>query len=345
MKVRIHKFTLELDWNLVGKLSAVDRFDAKWSAIERREGKSLKQLKEVATVKSVGASTRIEGSKLNDAQVQTLLQKISITKFEERDEQEVAGYFELLGEISNGFHEISISENSLKNLHNLLLKRCDKDQWHKGDFKQHSNSVVAFLPGGKSELIFETTPPGFETDDAIRDLIRWFKNDNETHPLVKCALFSYEFVSIHPFQDGNGRLSRLIITLLLLQHGYKWIEYISFEHEIEAQKTNYYQVLRDCQSMRPGEDVSPWINFYLDGLIKIQNELMGKLEESGMETELSPTQKEILSYMSGNPGAQSSDVAQKMDIPLPTVKRILSQLVDLELLRKHGVGRGTNYSI
>lgn len=168
-----------------------------------------------------------------------MLKEIDLTKIVDRDSQEVVGYFETLEIISESFQDIPISENSLKSLHNTLLKYSQKDKWHKGDYKQHSNAVEANLPDGTRQIIFQTTEAGFPTEDAMRELVNWYAADKETHPLVKCALFAYEFVSIHPFQDGNGRLSRLLATLLLLKNGYKWIEYVSFEHEIESRKTEY----------------------------------------------------------------------------------------------------------
>ncbi|HBS11408.1 MAG TPA: Fic family protein, partial [Flavobacteriaceae bacterium] len=144
----VHNFILNLDWNLLGIVSKIDRFDASWTTIENKEQQSLKQLKNIATVRSVGASTRIEGSKMSNEEVKALLDKIDITKIQDRDAQEVVGYFEVLDLISENHKEIEITESTLKNLHNILLKHSEKDQWHKGNYKQHSNAVEAILPDG-----------------------------------------------------------------------------------------------------------------------------------------------------------------------------------------------------
>ena len=229
MENRVYSFRLNINWELIRLISQIDRFDASWTTIENKEGQSLKQLKSIATVRSVGASTRIEGSQMSDDEVEVLLKEIEITKIVDRDSQEVVGYFETLDIISDSYEDISITENSLKNLHNILLKHSKIDEWHKGDYKQHSNAVEAKLPDGTRQIIFQTTEAGFPTQDAMKELIDWYNADKETHPLVKSALFAYEFVSIHPFQDGNGRLSRLLSTLLLLKHGYKWIQYCCFQ--------------------------------------------------------------------------------------------------------------------
>ncbi len=345
MQQSVYNFTINIDWALMNTLSQIDRFDASWSAVERREGQSLKQLKSIATIRSVGASTRIEGSKMSDEEVDALLKKIDITKLENRDEQEVVGYFETLDIIAESFKDIEITENNIKNLHNILMKHSQKDQWHKGNYKQHSNAVEANLPDGTKQIIFQTTEAGFPTEDAMRNLVAWYVADNTTPALVKCALFTYEFLSIHPFQDGNGRLSRLISSLLLLKNGYSWIQYVSFEHEVENRKNEYYRVLRTCQQQRPNENVSDWSNFFFDALKNIQIQLMQKLTESGMDTQLSPREKAIITFIATRPGSKSGDIATKLNIPNPTVKRILTDLVEKDLIEKHGVGPGTNYTI
>ncbi len=306
---------------------------------------SLKHLKNIATVRSVEASTRIEGSKMSNEEVKALLDHLEITKIEEKDAQEVVGYFEVLKLISENFDEIDITESNIKNVHNFLLKHSDKDQWHKGDYKQHSNAVEATLPDGTKQIIFQTTNAGYETEDAMQNLITWYNEDNETHPLVKSAVFSYEFVSIHPFQDGNGRLSRLLATLLLLKNGYSWIQYVSFEHEIESRKAEYYLKLRHGQAQRPNENVTEWINFFFSILLNIQDQLMRKLEVKGVKSKLSPKEKSILIFIESNPGTKSGEIANKLKIPNPTVKRILTKLLNENLIEKYGIGAGTNYSI
>lgn len=344
MSNNVYNFNIDIDWKLIGIISQIDRFDATWSSIEKREGRSLKQLKSIATVLSVGASTRIEGSQLTDEEVDLLLQNIDITKLEDRDSQEVVGYFETFDTISESYSEINITESSLKYLHNILMRFNKKDEWHKGEYKKHSNAVEANYPDGTKQIIFETTPAGFQTEDAMRNLVDWYNSDNETHPLVKCALFTYEFLSIHPFQDGNGRLSRLISSLLLLKNGYSWIQYISLEHEIETRKPEYYRVLRNCQTQRPNENVTEWTTFFLDAIMNVQSKLLKKLELSGNQTQLSPKEKSIITYIENHAGCKSSEISTKLNIPNPTVKRLLTALVNIKLITKHGTGPGTNYS-
>lgn len=342
---KVHTFILEPDWKLIQEISKLDRFDASWTAIEKREGQSLKQLKSIATVRSVGASTRIEGSSMSDEEVQVLIEKISISKLEDRDSQEVGGYFEALDLVSESYVDIDVSEGTIKNLHTRLMKYSEKDAWHRGDYKQHSNAVEATRPDGTKYIIFQTTPPGRETEEAMQLLLKWWYADMVTPSIVKCALFCYDFLSIHPFQDGNGRLSRLIATLLLLKNKYTWIQYVSFEHEIENRKKEYYQQLMESQKQRPGENIYRWVLFFLDCLSNISSQLMEKLSNQGNITTLGQKEKSVYLFIENHPGSRSSHISAKLNIMLPTVKKILAILVKEKFIEKHGVGPGTNYTL
>ena len=345
MNNEVYNFKLKIDWKLIKLISEIDRFDAKWTAIERREGLSLRELKSIATVRSVGASNRIEGNRMSDEEVDVLLQKIDTKNLTDRDSQEVVGYFEVLDLISESYENIGVTESHIKSLHNSLMKYSAKDEWHKGNYKLHSNAVESTFPDGKRQIIFQTTEAGLATEDAIRALLNWYNSETEVHTLIKVATFVYDFLSVDPFQDGNGRLSRLISTLLLLKNGYNWIQYVSFEHEIENRKNEYYQVLRSCQAQRPNEDVSIWIHFFLNCLSNIQSQLLTNLQKSGIETQLSPKEKSIYSIIQNRPNIQSGAIAEKLAIPAPTVKRILSELLNKGLIEKQGSGRNVSYTI
>ena len=145
---------------------------------------------------------------MTNDEVERLIKNLAVAKLEERDAQEVAGYYETLDIISESFRDIDITENNLKMLHNILMKHSEKDAWHRGNYKQHSNVVEATQADGSKQVIFRTADPGFATEDAMRQLIGWYNGDNTTPPIVRAAIFVYDFLSIHPFQDGNGRLSK-----------------------------------------------------------------------------------------------------------------------------------------
>ena len=344
MSLVINNLHLDLGMKIVSELSKIDRFDASWSSIEKREAAILMQLKSIATVKSVGASTRMEGSKMTDDEVSVLIENINISSFEERDQQEVVGYFETFDTIAENFTSISITESQIKRLHNILMKHSIKDAWYKGEYKQVTNAVEANLPDGTKQTIFRTTEPGLQTQDAMIRLIEWYNSDEETLPIVKDALFVYEFLSIHPFQDGNGRLSRLLASLLLLKNGYTWIQYVSFEHEIENRKSAYYKVLMDTQKNRPGENITKWLSFFIGCLINIQNNLLLKLEENKKASKsLTQREERINFYIQNHAGCGSGNIAIKLNIPLPTVKKTLIELLNKKVITKEGVGKATGY--
>ncbi len=343
MSLTIHTLKLDLGMKLMTELSKIDRFDATWTSIEKREGATLKQLKSIATVRSVGASTRIEGSKMTDDEVAVLIDKLSVSKLEERDQQEVIGYFEALDTITENYKSIGISESQIKNLHKILMQYGEKDAWHRGNYKQVSNAVEANLIDGTKQVVFRTAEPGIATQDAMMMLFEWYNSDTETIPLVKAALFVYEFLSIHPFQDGNGRLSRLLGSLLLLKTGYSWIQYVSFEHEIENRKTEYYKVLMQTQRNRPGENVTDWLRFFINCLINIQEQLMIKLEENKTEKPILQRDKRILFFIQNHAGCSSGEISKKLDLALPTVKKSLGDLVSKGIITKEGQGKSTGY--
>jgi len=330
---------------LTQELSQLDRFDAQWQAIERRERNTLKELKSIATVRSIGASTRIEGSRLSNDEVKVLIENLDINKLTERDQQEVAGYYDTLNLISESYRDISVSESSIRHLHNTLMKHSTKDGYHRGNYKMNSNRVERTEMDGSKTVIFETTAPGYATEEAMARLVEWYNGDATTHPLIRVALFVYDFLSIHPFQDGNGRLSRLLATLLLMKSGYVWIEYVSFEHEIEHRKKEYYKELMDAQRNRPGEDVTAWVTFFLDCLQNIQQQLMQKLKDKEQRAAVGVREQRIYQLVELNPGISSGEISKRLEIPAPTVKRILADLVASRNLIVHGAGRGTSYSI
>lgn len=225
------------------------------------------------------------------------------------------------------------------------MQHGEKDAWHRGNYKQVSNAVEANLADGTKQIVFRTTQPGLETQDTMMQLFDWYASDKDTLPLVKVALFVYEFLSIHPFQDGNGRLSRLLGNLLLLKNGYSWIQYVSFEYEIESRKTEYYKVLMQAQRNRPGENVTEWLSFFISCLLNIQGQLMAKLEESKRAQPISPREKRMLFFIQNHAGCSSGEIARKLDLALPTVKKSLTAMLLKGLIGKEGQGKSTGYFV
>lgn len=347
MNTNIFKFHVDLNWQLLELLSKIDRFDASWEHIKKQKPEDgLRQLKSVATVQSIGASTRIEGSSLSDKEIVTLLKDFSPDKLENRDAQEVAGYHEALSIVEELYDNIDISESSIKSLHNTLLKYSAKDSWHKGNYKKNNNIIEITHKDGSKQSIFKTTPCGIETERAMQDLINWYNTDREVAPLIKTAAFVYEILSIHPFQDGNGRLARLLTTLLLLKSGYNWIIYSSLEKQIEKEKNKYYTTLMFCQSNRPNENISSWLSFFLTIMYRIQKELSLEFTNTkNVDHGLPLKQKTIYNFLKHSPDKSSGEIAGELNMPKPTVVSILKDMCNKKLIIRKGTGKSTIYSI
>ena len=220
------KITISQD--LLQLISALDEFKGRWLALKTLSPERLQQLRKVATIESVGSSTRIEGAKLSDAQVETLLSNLTSTSFKTRDEQEVAGYAEAMDLVFQSYEDLQITENHIRQLHQQLLRHSNKDERHRGDYKTLSNQVIARdAKGNEIGIVFETSSP-FDTPREMEALVKWTAkaiDEASMHPLLIISVFNVVFLAIHPFQDGNGQLSRILITLMLLRAGYDYVPY------------------------------------------------------------------------------------------------------------------------
>lgn len=330
-------------------IAEIDEFKVAWRAHGRLAPERLRQLRKVATIESVGSSTRIEGAKLTDREVEALLGRVPKESFATRDEQEVAGYAEVMDAIFSNHSAIPITENYIKQLHSMLLRHSDKDVQHRGEYKKFPNQVEAFGTSGKSvSVVFETTSP-FDTPREMQELIAWFKqvsDEKSLHPLVVAGVFIVVFLAIHPFQDGNGRLSRVLTTLLLLRSGYAYVPYTSLESIVEQNKEGYYLALRRTQATlrREETDWSPWLTFFLHALQKQKRRLEEKVErEKIMRASMPELSVSILDLAAEHGRVSVGEIVQATNAPLGTVKKRLQELVKAGHLQPVGKGRAAHY--
>ncbi len=342
-------FTLKTNNLILKKISFIDTFKGKWNIIENKENRYLRELRKIATIESVGSSTRIEGVKLTDKEIEKILSNVKIDKLKTRDEQEVVGYWDALDTVIENYATISITENYIKQFHSILLKYSDKDSKHKGNYKQLSNKVVATYPDGTQKTIFNTTEPHL-VDKEMSELTQWindcFKED-EIHPLIIIAVFIYEFLSVHPFQDGNGRLSRLFTTLILLQKQYLFVQYVSFEKVIEDSKTDYYKALMEGQKDRntEKEKLDSWVIYFLDCLSVLIQRLEIKYEiYKDTKTYLNDRQKQVKELIIEHQPLKISDLMRYLpDISINTLKKDLTYLRQEHVIEAIGKNKGTVY--
>lgn len=333
-------------------ISEIDEFKGSWKLLGQMAPEKLQALKKVATIESVGSSNRIEGNKLSDKQVEELLSRINKQSFANRDEEEVAGYAKLADTIFEDWEVIPLSENYIKQLHKILLEYSSKDEKHKGEYKKISNAVAAYDNNGKElGVVFETARP-FETPLKMQELIEWTnKNlaDRFYHPLIVIGVFVVNFLAIHPFQDGNGRLSRALTNLLLLKSGYAYVPYSSTESIIEDNKEGYYRALRQTQTTLNSEpNYEPWLMFFLKTLQKQKIRLEYKLEHTEIKKlsnlDLPEVSAKIMEVFEKKDRATISELSKMTGTNINTIKKHLANLVENNYLIKHGKTRGAWYT-
>ena len=336
---------------LLSLLSEIDEFKGAWRALGLLAPERLNALRRIATIESIGSSTRIEGSKLNDREIERLLSNLEIQSFSSRDEQEVIGYAEVMDTVFNSFMDIPISENHIKQLHCDLLRYSEKDERHRGEYKKLPNNVGAFDETGKMiAIVFETASP-FDTPAQMTDLITWLNSARELkrlHPLIIIAIFVVSFLAIHPFQDGNGRLSRILTTLLLLQTGYAYVPYSSLESVIENNKESYYLALRQtqCTIREAAPNWQPWLMFFMRALQQQKRRLAVKVErEKNSLAALPVLAVNILDYVHAHGRVTTRDMVRELGASPNTLKATFSTLVKKQLLARHGGGRSIWYGL
>jgi Fic family protein len=347
MKNRFEK-RVNLSQEILQKTAQIDEFKGLWSGSLRLSPQTLGRLKRSVLITSTGSSTRIEGSKMSDEEVARLIQGLKATPPKGRDAEEVAGYADLLGRIFDNWKTLKITEGQILHFHKILLNFSEKDKTHKGAYKTSDNMVVMRKADGTEVVIFEPTKP-YLIKKEMDDVLHWLNDEMEeksSHPLLVIANFIFEFLAIHPFRDGNGRLSRALTTLLLLRVGYTYVPYVSLDEIIEERKIDYYLALRKTQSKHKTkhEDITPWLIFFLDALLEQIKRAKAIMEHDQPEKLLSEKQLAIYQLFQADT-LSISEISGQLNgsIPMATLKQSLSRLVVLKLIEMVGMGRGARY--
>ena len=343
--------TLRITPAILSLIAELDEFKGAWRAIGRIAPDRLFRLRHVATIESIGSSTRIEGAKLSNLDVEKLLANLQNSSFATRDEQEVAGYADVVQTVFEHWADIPLTENHIKQLHRDLLIHSHKDERHRGSYKTLANSVEAFDPDGKSLGVVLATASPFDTPLRMADLIGWFRDREDSknlHPLLVIATFAVVFLEIHPFQDGNGRLSRVLTTLLLLRAGYAYVPYSSLESVIEQNKDSYYLALRRTQETirTVSPDWNPWIEFFLRALQQQKRTLERKIErEQIVLGNLPEISVQILEFTREHGRVTIIEAVKLTGQSRGTVRDHVKALTKGGHLVLHGAGRGAWYGL
>ena len=335
---------------IVSKIAKIDELKGQWITGARLSPQVLGRLKRSVLITSTGASTRIEGSQLSDEDIKKLMRGINIQKFTNRDKQEARGYYELLENVFNSWKNLKFSENTIKHFRQELLRYVDKDEKHRGEYKKGENKVHMVDEVGQSVAILFDTSPAYLTPGQMNDLVEWTQNaleENRHHPLLVIGNFLVEFLKIHPFTDGNGRLSRVLTNLLLLQAGYAYIPYVSHEKLVEDNKPDYYIALRRSQKTMgtKKETITDWLDFFLDIILKQAHMAVELLSKENIEKILSEKQLIVWQYIEKTRETSTGDVVENTKIARPTVKQTLDVLLKLKKIERVGLGRSARYRI
>lgn len=343
--------TIQITPEILKLIARIDEFKGAWRALGTLAPDRLSALRRVATIESIGSSTRIEGSRLSDREVDRLLSNLQIKSFDTRDEQEVAGYAELMDLVFSSWHSIPVTENHIKQLHQIILHYSEKDTWHRGNYKTNSNSVAAFDENGAQiGIVFQTATP-FDTPRLMTELVTWIQQERESgqlHPLLVIALSIVVLLEIHPFQDGNGRLSRALTTLLLLHAGYAYVPYSSLESVVEQNKEAYYLALRQTQGTirTDAPDWQPWLVFFLRSLAEQVRRLEKKVErEKIVLASLPELSLQIVEFAREHGRVTIGEAIKLTGASRNTLKQHFRALVGRGHLNQQGGGRGVWYEL
>jgi Fic family protein len=253
--------------------------------------------------------------------------------------------------VFSSWQDIPFNENHIKQLHQTLLRHSEKDERHRGQYKTNSNSVAAFDENGTQiGIVFETASP-FDTPRLMAELVAWVAQERDKaqlHPLLIISIFVVVFLEIHPFQDGNGRLSRVLTTLLLIQAGYAYVPYSSLESVIEVNKEAYYLALRQTQGTIRTEapNWQPWLVFFLRSLAEQVRRLEKKVErEKIVLAALPELSLRIVEFAREHGRVTIGDAIKLTGASRNTLKQHFRNLTARGSLNQHGSGRGVWYDL
>ncbi len=347
-KNRLDKRLQNIPADIWLKINKIDELKGQWIAGAKLSPQVLGRLKKSVLITSTGASTRIEGAKLSDEDIEKMMRGLSVQKFTDRDVQEVKGYYELLNNVFDSWKNLKFNESIIKHFHKELLKYVEKDKNHRGKYKKQENKVHMINEDGESVGVLFDTTPAYLTPKEMQELVDWTikaLKEETYHPLLTIGNFLVEFLNIHPFIDGNGRISRVLTNLLLLKAGYVYTPYISHEKLVEANKPNYYIALRRSQKTikKKKEDVTSWLDFFLDIVLEQSKQAVELLSKENIEKLLSPKQLAVWEYLNTVDEASPAEISKQAKVARPTINQAVDKLLRLKKIERIGLGRSTRY--
>lgn len=330
------------DLEIINYISTIEKFKGRGEVFLAQKAHTLDNLVELAIIQSTESSNKIEGIRTTDSRIKDLLQKN--IKPKNRDEEEILGYQDVLRTIHESYKYIPISSDVILQLHKNLFRYSEKSIG--GRYKNSQNYISETNPNGQSYVIFTPLDP-FQTPVAIEMICDSYNKEidkGEINPLILIPSFIHDFLCIHPFNDGNGRMSRLLTTLLLYKEGYLVGRYVSLEEKTERTKLNYYKSLElSGQGWSSSDDDKTYFIKYILGIITSayrdfedrvdifdSNQSAFDLVEKAVNSQLGKFTKSDIMKLTPT-------------ISKASVENSLRDLVDCGVIERHGKGRGTFY--
>lgn len=330
------------DSGILSLVAAIYKEAGKQELYLRQRPQEMEKLVEIAKIQSTGASNAIEGIVTTDTRVRQLVEERTTPR--NRDEQEIAGYRDVLNIIHESFDAIPITQNYILQLHRILYSHMNNPM--AGRTKNVQNYISAAYPDGHSEILFTPLAP-FETPEALDKICEQYNlviGNMELEPLIAIPVFIHDFLCIHPFNDGNGRMSRLLTTLLLYRSGFYVGKYISLEAKIAKSKDLYYDALRSSQAgwHEGKEDVIPFVKYILGTILAAYKDFEDRF--ALVETKLSALDTVRLASQDRIGRFTKQDIRELCpSLSVSSVEGALRKMVELGELRREGKGKSTCY--
>ena len=330
------------DNEIVAYIAQIHEHKAKQELFLKQKPQEMEKLIEIAKVQSTESSNEIEGIRTTNARLKQLVSEKTTPK--NRDEEEIAGYRDVLNVIHESYEYIPMSSNYILQLHKMLYSHSPKAIG--GTFKNVQNYISGTDTCGKSYIIFTPLSP-FETPIAIQNICEEFNKaiaENEVDPLVLIPIFIHDFLYIHPFLDGNGRMSRLLTTLLLYRCGYLVGKYISLEAKIAKSKNLYYDALEQSQKdWEKGKDnPESFIKYMLGTIISAYRDFEERVEIISSKVSAIEIVKKAISTVIGK-FTKSQMVELCPSLSVKSIESSLKRLTDEGTIKKCGTGKNTFY--
>ena len=330
------------DSEILGYIASIYKYAGKQELFLKIKPNELEKLVEIAKIQSTEASNAIEGIVTTNTRIKQLVSEKTAPK--NRDEQEIAGYRDVLSIIHNNFEAIPITRNYIPQLHKILYSHTNNSL--SGKTKNVQNYISATYPDGHTEVLFTPLEP-FETPDALDQICNEYNRvigNNELEPLIAIPVFIHDFLCIHPFNDGNGRMSRLLTTLLLYRSGFYVGKYISLEAKIAKNKDLYYEALRDSQiGWHEGNDnIFPFLKYLLSIILASYKDFEDRFViVEGKSFAIDMIRKAIMNKIGKFTKQDIRELCPSLS--LSSVEASLKKLVENNEIIRMGVGKKTYY--